>query len=754
MIRPRVGARRATSLALILLLCLAFAGCTTTKQRFARAAQLEDRGDYAGALAQYEQLVVRVDAGDRVRLAFAYRKAGECLWHLGRGNEALKAFERANALDPKDLIAPLRTAELYVAVAPERSIEIVRLVLASDPNNAEALSVLGAAYSVAGQLPLARIAYARSLEIDPTRVSVAVALAELDYRDLDTAHARAVLRQAASAAPRSSVPWLALGRLEEQEGDANAAEEAYRHAVAAENTPETNLRMAQFLQRNARIGEAEKILRQADALQPWLPTALPDFEFQSGRVANAAKAYASALQPGRLPAAPGAKRPERGVLAARVIEADLSQPSPNASQAARQHLEQYKADLDPITTQVLWSEIFLVERNLLDARKAAASAVAQAADSAAAHYALGVVEQRSGDVSAAGTEWARAIALDGDFIPARLALAEQLLQSDQPRLAEEHVALVLRTEPANLGALCLFARVLLREKRYDSALAIAHRAVAADTTAAEPRMVLGEIAMAQGSPGAALIHFEQAVLLDPHSAAAEEGLVRVYRTGHVTRPMLAHMEDVAWRAPRSATLMEIAGRLYRDHGWTADAERCFRRALSIDDGRATAAAELAQTYAAHGALDEAAHSLALTGSDAALLLDAFQAEQRHDTPGAIRQYEDVVHRGDKTGVAANNLAWLYAQQGTNLDRALQLAQYALTLAPYNPRVLDTMGFVRMQRREYTEAVRSLKKALDMARAPLIRGAADPQLVAELRTHLAAAYRRAGQPEEAEAVARD
>jgi tetratricopeptide (TPR) repeat protein len=754
MIRARGGAQRAAGFVLILLLILALAGCTGAKQRFARAEHLEQQGDYAAALSQYEDLVVHLDVRDHARLALAYRHAGDCLWRLGRTADALKAFERANALDPQDVIAPLRTAEIYVPTAPERAIEIVRLVLNAEPKNAEAMSVLGAAYSTAGYQPLARLAYQRALEIDPTRASVAVALADLYYRNLETAEARAVLHRAASTSPHSSLPWLALGRMEEQEGNADAAEEAYRHALAAENTPETNLRLAQFLQRNARIGEAETVLRQADALQPWLPTALPDFEFQSGRVDTAAKAYAFALQPNHLPAAPGAKEPARGVLAARVIEADLNLDAPNRTQLARRHLEQYQRDLDPVTKMVLWTEIFLTESDLADAHKAAAYVISQADDSSPAHYILGVVAERSGDTATAELEWNRALGLDATFVPARLALAQAELRDGDLKPAEEHAALVLRTEPANLDALCVFARILMREKRYDSALAIARRAVAADGNAAEPRLVLGEIALAQGNAGQALIHYEQAVLLAPSSAAAEEGLVRTYRTGHVTHAMLEHMESVAGHPPQSAALMEIAARLYRDHGWNADAERCFRRALEFDQGRTSAASELAQTYAAHGALDQAAQSLALSGSDAGLLLAAYDAEQRHDTATAIRQYETVVRHGEKSGIAANNLAWLYAEQNTNLDRALELAVHALSLSPSDPRVLDTIGFVHLQRREYSYAVAALKHAYDLARAPLLHQTPDPQLVAELRAHLADAYRRAGQPEQADALPRD
>ena len=741
--------RAAACFVLISFFIAALSGCSSVDRRFRRAAAEEQRGDYVHALADYQDLLLRIDPIDRPRLSQAYLHVGECFWRLGQPPDALKAFEHAAAAQPMNATAHLRIAEIYVGGAPDRALEELREVLALEPENPEAISVMGAAYSSAGQFGLARLAYQRALELDPARATVAVALADLQYRQLDPDGARATLKHAADASPRNPVPWLALGRMEEEEGNADAAEESYRHALAVDDTAETNVRLAQFLSRNSRIGEAEKILKHADALQPWLPTALPDFEFQSGRAYRAAQVYSAALQPGHLPAAPGAAGAQRAVIAAREIEADLA--APDGARNAKQHLDQYRNELDPATVLVLQAEIALAEGDLVAARTAAQGAVQKGSDSAAAHYILGVVRHRSGDADAAQVEWQRALDQDSSFEPARLALAQEELRSGDPKLAEEHVALVLREEPANLNALCLYVRVLTRQKRYDAAGAIAQRAIAADGAAVEPRVVMGDLAIARGNAGGALLDFEQALLLDPSSQEAIDGLVRVYRAGHITRPMLAKMERAAITPPRSVTLMEIAGRLYRDHGWNADAERCFRAALTMEGPHELAATDLARTYAATGDLAQAESSLALSGADPAILLAAFDAQRRNDTAGAIRDYEQVVRRGDTSGIAANNLAWLYAEQHTNLDRALTLAQDALNRLPYNPRVLDTIGFVRMQRREYSEAVKVFQKAFDLARSPQSQYRGDPQLVAEVRTHLAEAYRRAGQSDQAAAL---
>jgi uncharacterized protein HemY len=213
--------------------------------------------------------------------------------------------------------------------------------------------------------------------------------------------------------------------------------------------------------------------------------------------------------------------------------------------------------------------------------------------------------------------------------------------------------------------------------------------------------------------------------------------------------MLQRLEQLALQDPASPTLLEIAGRLYAEHRWYDDASRCLRRTLQLDAHRTTAATALAQVLAATGHLSAAADSAMHTDNSAASLLAAIQAQDRNDLADAAQRYEEAVKRGDRTGIAANNLAWVYASQGTQLDRALELAITAHNLDPRNPAVLDTLGYVYLKRREYSQAVGQLELAAQLAGTLDQDGARDPQLLAQIREHLAEAYRRAGQPQAAQ-----
>jgi tetratricopeptide (TPR) repeat protein len=439
----------------------------------------------------------------------------------------------------------------------------------------------------------------------------------------------------------------------------------------------------------------------------------------------------------------------RAATAARLIEADLESPNGtstepaksgvSSSARARQHLEEFRRDLDAVTAEILEAEIDLAENDVALALTRAGAAVAVSPNSASAHYVLGVAKFRAGDVTTANSEWHTAVDCDSNFFPARLALAQHDFSSADAEAAEEEVVPVVREEPGNIRALLLYARTLAARARLDAAEIIANRALAVTEANPEPHIVLGEIALARNNTANALSEYEQAVIVAPDSQDAIEGLINAYRRGNVTREMLQRMEALGQEPPHSATILEIVGRIYADRGWREDAQRALKASLAAEPHRSTAALALARVYTDEGRISAAENSALLIGDHTSELLAATRAQQNNDLDSAIQKYESAVREGETTGVAANNLAWIYAQRGERLQRALALAESARSKAPQNPAFLDTVGFVQLQRREYSAAVRTLKQAVQLA---VHDGETDPALP-QIVAHLAQARRLAG-----------
>lgn len=88
--------------------------------------------------------------------------------------------------------------------------------------------------------------------------------------------------------------------------------------------------------------------------------------------------------------------------------------------------------------------------------------------------------------------------------------------------------------------------------------------------------------------------------------------------------------------------------------------------------------------------------------------------------------------------ALNNLAYLLVHADGDLDEAVQLSRRAVSLAPDNPRLLDTLGVALHQRGEYREAARILQRARTHAMD------ADVDTQTTIALHLIAVYHDTGE----------
>jgi tetratricopeptide (TPR) repeat protein len=92
----------------------------------------------------------------------------------------------------------------------------------------------------------------------------------------------------------------------------------------------------------------------------------------------------------------------------------------------------------------------------------------------------------------------------------------------------------------------------------------------------------------------------------------------------------------------------------------------------------------------------------------ALLANVY--EQKQDVMKAIVEYTKCLDLNPEHFFALNQLAWLYAERGKNLDEALAFAQKAVAIKPASG-IIDTLGWVYYKRQEYAQAIAQFKLAL-------------------------------------------
>jgi Tfp pilus assembly protein PilF len=95
-------------------------------------------------------------------------------------------------------------------------------------------------------------------------------------------------------------------------------------------------------------------------------------------------------------------------------------------------------------------------------------------------------------------------------------------------------------------------------------------------------------------------------------------------------------------------------------------------------------------------------------------------ENEKDYKKAQEYYEKALTINPDYPPAANNLAYIYAEQGGNIDVALNLAQKAKEQVPEDPHIADTLGWIYYKKNVPSRAIAYLKEAAEKIDNPQIR----------------------------------
>jgi tetratricopeptide (TPR) repeat protein len=116
----------------------------------------------------------------------------------------------------------------------------------------------------------------------------------------------------------------------------------------------------------------------------------------------------------------------------------------------------------------------------------------------------------------------------------------------------------------------------------------------------------------------------------------------------------------------------------------------------------------------------------------AMTMSGMILQAQGNVPKAKERFQEVLAIDSRAAVAANNLAWMYADGGEKLDEALKLAQTATQAMPDVPELMDTLGWVYYKKNLPQLAIPLFSRCVEKA----------PQS-AMYHYHLGLAYRQAG-----------
>ena len=694
--------RRVIGYVLTISIAFQFASCSSDPQK-AKAKYLAEgqkymkKGKYGDASVEFRN-AVRLDP----RFVEAYYGLAQADLAQRNWQRAYASLQKAIELDPGRIDARLDRGRLYLAARKyDNAVEEANSVLARDPNNAGAYQLLGASLVGQRKADPAVEAFKKVTQLLPNDASsfVNLALVEISLRRFPDAEKH--LKQALAVDPKSlqaSVDLAGLYRLQNQLPQAQEVLEA--GILNNPDAPALYIDLANMLSSSGKTYEADGILDKLRNRMPKSPEAaiaIGDYYMQRNNLTKSLAEYQRGLS-----VATGNLEIEKRME-------ELFLVSNRIDEAAKLDAQLMKRAPKDLSVNITHGRLLLAQGKQQDAIIALQKALTNAADSAQAHYYLGVAYWQSNNLGQANNEFQAAIKAAPGFPLALRGLAQISLAQQHPAEARGYAQELVQRFPADVSNRLLLGEILLTEGQSTQAK---EQFLAAGQLAPNLSVVhldLGQVYAVEKKWNQAESEFETAVQVDPSDA----------------NPLAPYADFLVLRqqGPRAVALLQrfvsanpdnslghvILGALQFGLKNAGAAEAEFKRAIEIDPKSVQGYLRMGGFYqdqkktdAAIGqyqkALELQPKSAPLVTMVGNLYLDKGEFEM------ARKYYAHALEVDPNFPIANANMAWVDAEEGKNLDVALGMAQKATAMLPDAPAVSDTLGWVMYKKGNYSGAI--------------------------------------------------
>ena len=716
---------------------LALTGCSKGPEATAKELQEHlQRGDafaaqkkFAEANVEYRNAAALAPRNGEVRF-----KLAESYGELRQTANAFREFIRAADLLPNDPKVQLRAGNLLLLAGRfEDAQSRAQRVLERQPRNVEALLLNANALARLKKLDDALAGVEEAISIEPERASLYRALAGVQMLRGERDDALASYRKAVEVDPKSVPARLAMAHFWASDGKLVEAEQELKAALQADPQNTTaNRALAELYLVTGRVALAEPLIKTAAGAAKGGDGAimLGDFYLRTRRQQEA-KAQYEAVTP----------EMGRNFVVARVRLAAIARAAGDSVTALDQVAKGLSKAPNDASALALRSSLLREKGDVAGAMSAAKEAVTANPNSASAQFALGRAHEASREVDLAIAAFQRAAQLDANFVDVDLELAGLYLETGQVDAADTWAQSALKKAPESIPALLAVSSVSLAKRDVQAAEPVIRRLTA--RLPRDPRVLnkVGQLELLKRNRAGAQAAYEKVLETDASNTEALAGFVGIQLQAKRYDLVKSRINAAVQKSPKDGQLLVISARAHAVMQDYARAEQLLRSAIEVSPDLMDGYSLLARILVVEGKADTALKEMeALAARKPDLpgphLMAGFIYGIQQKKSEAKAAYRRALDIDPKTPIAANNLAYLMADDGENLDEALELAQLAKQMMPKASDVSDTLGWVYYKRGLYGPAVDALREARERA----------PNDVT-IQYHLGLALHRSGQTDE-------
>ena len=699
------------------------------------------RGDLVGAATEVAQVLSK----DPKQVEGMLLK-GDIARAQGATKEAITSYEGAIKQNPRNFIARLNLAGAYIGdgqpdlaqlqvdelkkLSPRhpgvnyldaliafnkkdltRANDAIALSLTSMPNNGAAQLLAGAIATSMNQPAQAEQHLRDALKITPNNIYGRKLLTSLYLRQRQPQKADEILQPALTAAPNDAVLVSLAGEVALMKGDFKAASQSFEQAAKL-NPNDVNVRTqgaaVSFARGDTAAGFAElEAASKVSTSNPNPDIALVLAHVQRRQFDQALTAWKTLEK----------RQPDNPLTYNLRAAIDIGKNDIPAARKALEKALQLQPTYFPAVANL--AGLDLRDKNVEGARQRYKNLLAKEPGNLAALLGLAQLESNAGSSSDTVLgllkEAKRANPASEQAVA---ALAAFHVSKGDPKQALSIAQDGLAGAPNNPRYLDLVGQLMLQTGSADQAVAAYRKLAGLNPESVDYQIKLGQAQLSAGQSEAALQSFGAALKLKPDSIDAQTAMVGSMIRAGKNDEAVRLMANIKQQSPKSPAIPELDGDVKFAMKQYADAAVTYRKLLA----QAPTSNLVIKSYssmALAGKRPEAdafiADWLRNRPKDVTVrLFDADVALRSKEYARAIQDYRGVLEVQPNDPILLNNLAWALWQQKD--PQALGIAEKANTLAPTNPMVGDTLGWMLVEQGQTKRGVELLEKASSVAPA--------------------------------------
>ena len=730
------------SLALAPLCALLFlTACSQSPEKLlATANKYHDNHRYKEASILYQKVISK----DKTN-AEAYYRQGLNLLDLREPGQAAGFLRRAVDLKPDNSDAATKLAEIYITVYASNPDKFKHLlsdardldskVLSRDPSSYQGLRVAGLIAVADKDTNKALDYFKRANAIKPHSRDLiswyAETLSVAQHPDDAVALVNDMLAHDKTWGPGYDFLYLQYSRRNE-----NAkAEQVLRDRVANDpTTPAGYINLSNYLAATGRFPEAEKVMMAVTNDKKAFPNGrelVGDFYVRNKKYDQALAQYEKGKS----------ENPKQALgYQERIVAVySLTGRRDDALKLAKETADKNPKDA---TANEVYASLLLQNHTGADLKSSLPelkSLVQKNPTDAVLHLDLARAYLALNNPDQALAESLEASRQNGKLIGAHLITGRIYEGRGDHGKAIDQTELVLASEPNNPEAHMIHAQALIATGRGDHGQAELEDLLKKYPQLNDARLQLASLFMQRRAFDRAKEQFDAVAKNDPSDLRGFVGLQRVTASQGHTEEAIRALQAMVDKYPHNGGLRyELAnfegtasGMMARTNNQLAqkyaqDAINNFKELIKSAPKSEDLWLRLGAMQRQTGQYDAALTSFEEASkvnpqSGPAYLSRALLLEAMGKKKEASDLYNRVLGLDSQNALALNNLAFLDAESGTNLDQAMTLATRAQKQVPNSPDVSDTLGYVYMQKNLNAEALQIFRKVVqDQPQNPTFR----------------------------------